>query len=104
MPAGYAAFSTLQPSVMLPLMFGISWELPLVMVFLNKINIFSVEAYREKRRIAIFVIAVLSVFLTPAEPISMLLMMFPLIVLYELGILLCGMTLAENPFHELTPV
>ncbi|AMV16648.1 Sec-independent protein translocase protein TatCy [Planctomyces sp. SH-PL14] len=90
-------------AVMLPLMFGISWELPLVMVFLNKINIFNVSIYREKRRIAIFVIATLSVFLTPAEPISMLLMMFPLIGLYELGILLCGLTLAENPFHELTP-
>lgn len=90
-------------AVMLPLMFGISWELPLVMVFLNKINIFSVETYREKRRISIFVIAVLSVFLTPADPISMLLMMIPLVLLYELGILLCQASLAKNPFQELTP-
>lgn len=90
-------------AVMLPLMFGVSWELPLVMVFLNKINVLSVAVFRSKRRIAIFVIAVLSVFLTPAEPISMLLMMFPLVGLYELGILLCDMTLAENPFRELTP-
>lgn len=90
-------------AVMLPLMFGVSWELPLVMVFLNKINIFSIDVYREKRRIAIFVIATLSVFLTPADPISMLLMMLPLVALYELGIVLCQFNLAKNPFHELTP-
>jgi len=90
-------------AVMLPLMFGVSWELPLVMVFLNKINIFSVDTYREKRRISIFVIAVLSVFLTPADPISMLLMMIPLVLLYELGIMLCQASLAKNPFQELTP-
>jgi sec-independent protein translocase protein TatC len=90
-------------AVMLPVVFGVSWELPLVMVFLNKINVLSVETYRSKRRIAILVIAVLSVVLTPAEPISMLLMMFPLIALYELGIWLCRFTVVENPFRNLTP-
>src|SRR5690606_10182393 len=75
-------------AVTLPLLFGISFQLPLVMLFLERLSIFAVTDYREKRRMAILVIAVLSMFLTPADPISMLMMMFPLIALYELGIVL----------------
>ncbi|SFI39410.1 twin-arginine translocase subunit TatC [Planctomicrobium piriforme] len=76
-------------AVVLPLMFGISFQLPLVMLFLERISIFSATVYREQRRMAILVIAILSSVLTPADPMSMLLMMFPLIFLYELGIRMC---------------
>jgi sec-independent protein translocase protein TatC len=76
-------------AIMLPLMFGISFQLPLVMLFLERLSIFEVKDYQEKRRIAIFVITVISMVLTPAEPYSMLMMMFPMIVLYEFGILIC---------------
>ncbi|MEZ6067223.1 MAG: twin-arginine translocase subunit TatC [Planctomycetaceae bacterium] len=86
-------------AVMLPLMFGVSFQLPLVMRFLQALSIFSVASYREKRRMSILVIAALSMFLTPADPMSMLLMMFPLIFLYEMGIWLCQLTPAENPFE-----
>jgi len=76
-------------AVMLPVMFGISFQLPLVMLFLERISIFSVSVYREQRRMAILVIAILSAILTPADPASMLMMMFPLIFLYEIGIRIC---------------
>ena len=75
--------------LILPLGFGISFQLPLVMLFLERINIFSVEVYKEKWRIAVLVIAVLSMFLTPADPGSMLLMGIPLVILYFGGIALC---------------
>ncbi len=79
-------------AVLLPVGFGLSFQLPLVMLFLQKISIFRVEDYREKRRLAILVIAFLSMVLTPAEPMSMILMMVPLTLLYELGILMCDWT------------
>jgi sec-independent protein translocase protein TatC len=72
------------------LMFGISFQLPLVMLLLERISIVTVKLYREKRRYAILVIAVLSMVLTPSDPVSMMMMMIPLCVLYELGILLCA--------------
>ena len=75
--------------LMLPLGFGISFQLPLVMMFLERIGIFSVETYLSKWRIAVLVISVLSMFLTPADPGSMLLMGFPLVVLYFGGIAMC---------------
>ena len=89
-------------AVLLPLMFGISFQLPLVMKFLSAISLFDVEAYRSKRRLAILVIAFLSMVLTPADPMSMLLMMFPLILLYELGIFLCKFGETKNPFEAET--
>ena len=86
-------------AVMLPLMFGISFQLPLVMRFLSGISIFSPDDYRSKRRLAVLVIAALSMLLTPADPMSMLMMMFPLIGLYEFGIILCGFGGGANPFN-----
>ena len=87
-------------AVFLPMMFGVSFQLPLVMVFLNRLNVLSEKVYRENRRIAILVIAALSMLLTPSDPSSMLLMMFPLIFLYEFGIWLCRMNPTSNPFGE----
>ncbi len=73
----------------LPIGFGIAFQLPLVMLFLNRIGLVSTQVYAEKWRIAVLVIAVLSAVLTPADPISMIAMGLPLIVLYFLGVALC---------------
>ena len=83
--------------LMLPLGFGISFQLPLVMLFLERIGVFTVEAYQQKWRVAILVISVLSMFLTPADPGSMLLMGIPLIVLYFGGIGLCRFMPRNKP-------
>ncbi|MDX1962611.1 MAG: twin-arginine translocase subunit TatC [Pirellulales bacterium] len=76
-------------ALLLPLGFGISFQLPLVMLFLQRIGIVTVEMYLEKWRIAILVITVLSAVLTPADPYSIFLLMIPLILLYFGGIGLC---------------
>lgn len=85
----------------LPLGFGVAFQLPLVMVFINRIGIISVSTFIEKWRIAILVIFVLSMVLTPADPISMLLMAAPLSVLYFLGIGMCKwMPKGRSQFEE----
>ncbi len=76
-------------ALLLPLGFGISFQLPLVMLFLERIGIFTMKAYVEKWRLAVLFIFVLSAVLTPAEPTSMVMMAFPLCCLYAGGILLC---------------
>jgi sec-independent protein translocase protein TatC len=75
--------------IFLPLGFGISFQLPLVMLFLERIGVFSVRTYIEKWRIAIMVIVVLSAVLTPADPYTLFFMAIPLIGLYFGAILLC---------------
>ncbi|MFM7057370.1 MAG: twin-arginine translocase subunit TatC [Planctomycetota bacterium] len=77
-------------AMLMPLLFGISFQLPLVMLFLERINICTVQTYRENWRIAVLAISVASMVLTTSpDPWSMLLMMFPLLFLYVLGIFLC---------------
>ena len=75
--------------LLLPLGFGVSFQLPLIMLFLQRIGIFTVASYLEKWRIAILIIFVASMLLTPADPVSMLLMALPLTILYFGGIALC---------------
>jgi sec-independent protein translocase protein TatC len=85
----------------LPVGFGISFQLPLVMLFLHRIGIFTVESYLKKWRIAILVIFVAAMLLTPADPVSMLLMAVPLTVLYFSGVGLCAwMPRIRNPYSE----
>ena len=85
----------------LPLGFGIAFQLPLVMLFMNRIGIFSVEDYMSKWRVAVMIIFVLAMFLTPADPISMLLLAIPLTFLYFLGVGMCKwMPRSKNPFGE----
>ncbi|NIP85894.1 MAG: twin-arginine translocase subunit TatC [Planctomycetales bacterium] len=76
-------------AIILPVGFGISFQLPLVMLFLERIGMFDVPAYMSKWRIAVLIIAVVSMLLTPADPISMLAMAIPLTALYFLGIGMC---------------
>ena len=76
--------------LLLPLGFGISFQLPLVMLFLERIGLLSVKTYLSSWRLAILVIFVLAMILTPTgDPYTLLLMACPLTVLYFGGVLLC---------------
>jgi sec-independent protein translocase protein TatC len=85
----------------MPLGFGIAFQLPLVMLILSWLGVFTVRAYLEKWRVAVLVVFFLSMVLTPAEPISMMMMAVPLTLLYFLGIGLCyWMPRRHSPFGE----
>lgn len=76
--------------LLLPLGFGISFQLPLLMLFLERIHVFNVAMYVSKWRIAVLLMAVASMVLSPGgDPYSMLMMLVPLVGLYFGGIALC---------------
>lgn len=85
-------------AMILPLGFGISFQLPLVMFALYRLRIFTIQAYVDRWRISVVVIAFLSMMFTPPDPWSMICMVTALISLYFLGILLCK--LAPVPKSE----
>ncbi|HEX6963412.1 MAG TPA: twin-arginine translocase subunit TatC [Lacipirellula sp.] len=77
-------------ALLMPLAFGVSFQLPLIMLLLQRVGIFTVEDYWRKWRAAVVVIAIIAMLLTPsADPYSMLLMGVPLVLLYFGGIWLC---------------
>ena len=73
----------------LSLILGVIFQLPLIMVFLAKVGIVDVSLFRRARRISIFISLCLAVVLTPPDPFSWSLMIVPMIILYELGIIVC---------------
>lgn len=87
--------------LMLPIGFGLSFQLPLVMLFLERIGITTIDWYKRNWRIAVLFIGVLSVLLTPADPTSMMLMFIPLTFLFLFGIGLCKyMPRPKSPYDE----
>ncbi|MFM9057829.1 MAG: twin-arginine translocase subunit TatC [Planctomycetaceae bacterium] len=75
--------------LILPIGFGVGFQLPLVMLVLERIGVFDAETYAKQWRGAILAIAVVSALLTPADPYSMLFLAVPLCLLYFGGIALC---------------
>ncbi len=91
-------------AIMLPLMFGISFQLPIVMLFLERISLVSVETFRSQRRIAILTISIVAMILTPTpDPTTMMAMFIPLVALYELGIVMCSWNASKGPFEGRQP-
>ena len=71
------------------LAFGLSFELPLVMLVLGRIGIINSYMLSKYRKYAILVIAIVSAIITPTpDAYSMMLMTVPLVILYEISILL----------------
>ena len=76
-------------ATILPLVFGLCFQTPLIMLFLERIGVFTADDFRSKRRIAILIIVVAGAVLTPGQdPFSQVLLAGPMILLFELGILL----------------
>jgi sec-independent protein translocase protein TatC len=77
-------------AIMMPLIFGISFQTPLAMLFVYRIGLMSIDTFREKRRIIWFFMAAFAAIITPStDPYSMLFLWVPLCLLFELGIWLC---------------
>lgn len=78
----YLSFST-----KLLLAFGIVFELPLLIFFLSRIGVVDAAFLSRQRKYAILIIFIVAATITPPDIISQLMMAGPLIVLYEIGII-----------------
>jgi sec-independent protein translocase protein TatC len=77
-------------AILMPIVFGLAFQTPLVMMFLHKTGMVTVPMMRGYRRISWFGMALLAALLAPApDAYSLLLLWVPMVGLYELGIVLC---------------
>lgn len=67
--------------------FGIAFQLPLIMVLLNRLGILSRDATIKMRRYAIVAIVVIAAVLTPPDVVSQILLALPMWALFEISIL-----------------
>ncbi len=84
-------------AIFMPLVFGLSFQTPLVMLFLNRLGIMSAETFAGSRRTAWFVMAIFAAVITPStDAFSMLFLWVPMSLLFELGIILIWMSPAPQ--------
>jgi sec-independent protein translocase protein TatC len=74
-------------SAKLLLAFGLVFELPLVLTFLARLGIVSVEFLKKNRKYALLLFFVGAAILTPPDVVTQIMMALPLMVLYEISIL-----------------
>ena len=80
------------------LIFGLAFEMPLIVLALAMMGVLDEEFLRTKRRMAIMVLAIFSAVVTPPDAISMLSLLMPLVLLYEISIVLVRMLAKGSRF------
>jgi sec-independent protein translocase protein TatC len=78
-------------SLMVLMVMGVLFQVPIGILAVTRVGIVTPRQLRRNRRYAILVIAVLAMLLPGQDPFTMLMMMAPLIVLYEGSILLASL-------------
>jgi len=71
------------------LAFGISFQLPVILILLVRAGMMQVETLKRGRRYAVVIIVTIAAFITPPDVFSQIALSIPLYLLYELSILLC---------------
>src|SRR5207237_8583448 len=86
-----------------PVIFGLSFQTALIMMFLERLGIFTVEGYKSKRRMAFFILAGVAAIGPTVDAFSMLFQWVALCLLYELGIWLCVWSPKKTPLDMEVP-
>lgn len=68
------------------MMFGFAFELPLIITIMAMLGLIDSVFLKAKRRYAVVVLAMVAAILTPPDLISMIMMLVPLLLLYESSI------------------
>jgi sec-independent protein translocase protein TatC len=79
-------------ALLMPLVFGISFQTPLIMMFLNSVGIVTYETHKRTWRYAMFGLALGTALLCPStDVVSWLSLFIPTFGLYLVGVLICYM-------------
>jgi sec-independent protein translocase protein TatC len=79
---------------------GLAFQLPLVMFFLAKVGMVSPGYLRSVRKYAIVIIIIVVGVITPPDVISQIIVSLPLLILYEVSILLTARVSRANELQE----
>lgn len=67
---------------------GISFELPVIVYFLSKVGLLTPKFLRKYRKHSYVVLLIIAAIITPPDVLSQIIVCIPLIILYEIGIII----------------
>ena len=67
---------------------GLIFQLPIISIIFRKLGVIDYKTLKNSRRYAILGIFIISALLTPPDPFSQILFVLPLLILYELSIII----------------
>lgn len=71
------------------LVFGLAFQTPTAMPFLNKLGLFPIERLYKLRKFFLLGIFIIAAIVTPPDVVSQITLAVPIYLLFELGILMC---------------
>ncbi len=77
--------------------FGVTFEVPIIVVLLVRMNVLTIKKLREIRPYVIVGAFIISAVVTPPDVFSQLILAIPLIVLYEAGIIAARLIVGKQP-------
>jgi len=67
---------------------GVSFELPVVVYFLSKVGLLTPKFLRKYRKHSYVILLIIAAIITPPDVISQIIVTIPLVILYEIGIVI----------------
>jgi sec-independent protein translocase protein TatC len=95
--ADYISFIT-----MLMLVFGLAFQTPIAIFFLNRTGLVPIHTLRKSRKFVLLGVFVVAAMATPPDPISQVTLAIPLYLLFELGIVLSVLAERKKKTQEQT--
>lgn len=78
------------------MVFGLTFEIPIVTVLLILVGVVSIQSLADKRRYIIVACFAVAAIVTPPDGVSMLMLAIPMWLLFELGLLLARLLVKEK--------
>jgi sec-independent protein translocase protein TatC len=92
-------------AVILMVIFGAVFQMPVLMLTLERVGIISYEMLAPKRKLAVFINCIVAAAISPGgDPNTMIFLALPMCLLFELGLFLMRYFRKRNPFEVPEPV
>ncbi len=84
--------------VKMVLAFGLAFELPVILVFLQMAGVLQTQTLRDNRRIAVVAVVILGAVITPTgDPFTLLALAIPMYVFFEIAVIIGGRLAGRKP-------